>query len=190
METQTQDTHPQDPIDRFALHIEGMRRMSVPRGLARIVHILLVEFFVFLLCWAADIAERRRNGTLPEVAPVAAREPRAWPADLRPRESGWVEQRGAEAALGGATMQGQFEQPEINEPVVEMLAALPPRDRAGKPKVSSEPAPARPRHVDDGGGARWRGPGIVWITDVGVLRADSKKWVLAGVDTCVHFVAY
>jgi hypothetical protein len=186
MTTQAQDTHPQDPIERFALHVEGLRRMPVPRGLARIVHWLLVAFFAYILKVAADIVEQRRNGTLPEVAP----------ADLRPRESGWVEQRSAEVALGGRTTHAPIAQPEINEPAVEQPAALPPprQDRVQKSKISSGPAPARPRHVDDecsqrwGGWPRWRGPGMVGTAEVGALGVCSKKWALAGGDSCVYFV--
>jgi hypothetical protein len=191
MRTETQDTHPQDPIERFALHVEGLRRMRVPRGLAWIVHRLLVAFFTYLLRVAADIAEQRRNGTLPEMAPVSGpdHQPRAWRSELRPRESGWLEQRSHEAACGGS-VHGPFEQPEIKQPIVEQAAALPlpRRARVRKCKGKSGPAPARLRHVDDGGWARWRGPGIVWTAEVGSLGFDSKKWALAGGDSYVHFV--
>jgi len=195
MTTQAQDTHPQDPIDAYTLHIEEMRRRPVPSGLAGLVHMLFVEFFTFLFMWMAEIAERNRKGTLPEVAPVAAHEPRARPADLRPRESGWVQQRNRAAASGGTKMHGQFEQPKINQPAVEQPAALPPprQDRVQKSKISAGPAPARPRHVDDEcsqrcGWPRWRGPGMVWTAEAGFVGFDSKKWALAGADTCDSFV--
>ena len=186
METQLQDTHPQDPIERFALHVEGLRRMPVPRGVAGIVHRLFVEFFIGLWTALAIFAEQRRNGTLAKVVPVEAPVPgpsRAWPEGLKPRESGWVEQRSAEAALGGGAM---------HAPIAEAPAALPrpPQARVRKLKISSGPALARPRHEDDGCWARWRGPGIVWPADVGFLGFDSKKWALAGADTCVPFVTY
>ena len=181
MTTQAQDTHPQDPIDRFALHIEGMRRMPVPRGLARLVHMLLVEFFAFLLCWAADIVEQRRNGTLPTVAPVAAREPRARPEEPRPRErcSTVVAAAGMDSRLRGN------DGVAMNTPVAET-----PRARARTLNASSGPAPARAQRLDDGVWSQWRGSGSVWTAETGCLRFDSKKWALAGADTCVPFVTY
>src|SRR5271166_6080235 len=117
MTTQAQDTHPQDPIDRLTLRIEEMRGDSVVRGPARVLHNLFLEFFLAMIRLLASFAEMRRNGTLPVIAPVVATEqPRAWPADLRPRESGWLEYQYAE---------GAFEQPETNERVEALQARTP-----------------------------------------------------------------
>ena len=186
METQPQDTHPQDPIERFALHIEGLRRMPVPRGIARIVHWLLLEFFTYVLRVAAHFAEQRRNGTLPEVAPAAAREPRAWPADLRPRESGWVEQRGDQLALGGGNRSGHSG--AGGDPGCPMVGAVAGMDSRLRGNDGIEPAAQAPRHVNHGDWPQSRGPGMVWTTGAGLLRLDSKKWILAMGDSCVHFV--
>jgi len=104
MTTQTQDTHPQDPIDRFALYIEGLRRMPVPRGVAGVVHRMFLEFFIALWTMLARFAAQCRNGTLPEVVPAAVPgQSRAWPEELRPRESGWVQERSPDAAGGGTS---------------------------------------------------------------------------------------
>ena len=197
-------TDPQDPLDRFALGIEEMRSMPVPRGFARLLHNLIADIFTCLLRLFAALAERRRNGTLPDLAPAAAPDqPRAWPPDLRPRDSGWQEHRSPEAAAAGGTMHAQVEQPqtppEITEPtaeppcqapVVEQPTALPPPQRAHvrKLKDPSGPALAPPRHADDGRWPQWREPGLLWTTNAGFLRLDSQKPVLAAVDTCVHFV--
>ena len=193
MTTQTQDTHPQDPIDRFTLRIEGLRRMPVPRGVAGVVHLMFVEFFVALWTALARFAERCRNGTLAELAPVAARESRAWSAELRPRESGWVEQRGAEAGRGGGTSRAPLEQPEIKEPIVKTLvverpAAPPSRVRARQWKVSSGPAPARPQHVDDCCWPRRCGAGLLCATEAVSSKLFLEERALVGVDICVHFV--
>ena len=191
MTTQTQDTHPQDPIDRFALYIEGLRRMPVPRGLARIVHLLLVEFFTFLWAWAAEIAEQRRNGTLPEVVPAAAREPRAWPAELRPRESGWVEQRSPEAAGGdpGCSMvvavADMGSRPRGNDGVERgndgVARGNDESERLVRLEFERRAAVASPRQVN-------RGWGIFHRADVVFSGFDSRKWGLAGLDTCVYFI--
>jgi len=181
MATHTQDTHPQDPNDRFTLRIEELRSVPVPRGAAGLLHKMFLELFISLLKLLAAFAEQRRNGTLPEMAPASAPEqPRAWPADLRPRESGWVEHRYPEDAYGGGTMRGRVEQP----------AGMPSTRRARVRKCTEQsgPASARPRYEDDGRWSWWRGPGLVWIAQAGFLRVDSKKWALAGVDNCVHFV--
>jgi len=162
MTTQAQDTHPQDPIDAYTLHIEEMRRRPVPSGLAGLVHLLFVEFFTFLFRWMAEIAERNRKGTLPEVAPVAAREPRAWPDELSPRESGWLERRGVETAWSGATMHGPLEQPEA------------PR----RQQVVEQPKANVKRRT---GGCVFRPCG--WHS-----RSDLKKWVLGDADKCADIV--
>jgi hypothetical protein len=197
MTTQAQDTHPQDPIDRFALHLEGLRRMPVPRGIARIVHWLLLEFFAYVLRVAAEIVEQRRNGTLPEPVPAASREARAWPVGLSPRESGWVQEPGAEAARGGGMSHARSEQPEIIEPIAEAPSRTQAVERSGF------------RRITDAGNARAnaeRGMGkrsathrfraeietpVMGGASLTILRGsalDSKKWASAGGDTCAHFV--
>jgi len=138
---------------------------------------LFVEFFIGLWTALAGFAEHRRNGTLAEVVPVEARETRAWPAELRPRDSGWVEHRGVEDASGGATMREQVQQLKMPREIIEPIAESP----AG-------PAFARPLYVHDGCWPRSCGPGVVWTTDIGLLRLDSKKSALAVGDTCVQFV--
>jgi hypothetical protein len=191
MITHTQDTHTQDPIDRFTLRIEEMRRDSHARGPARLVQNLVLGFFMSFMRLLADFAERRRNGTLPEVVPAAApAQARAWPADLRPRESGWVE-RDLWDPWGNSTTNGPVEQPETIEPIAEVPGEMPPprRARVRILKESSEPASARAQHVDDGCWPPWRKPGLVWTTEAGLWRLFSKKRVFAGVDTCARFVA-
>jgi len=201
METQPQDTHPQDPIERFALHIEGLRRMPVPRGIARIVHWLLLEFFTYVLRVAAHFAEQRRNGTLPEVVPVAVPgQSRAWPEELRPRESGWMEQRRPEATWEGGTIHSSHSGASGSPgcPTVIAAAGMVSRLRGNDgvmgleqqeiiaPVVERSGAPSR--HVDDGGWPRWHGPGMVWTMAVGFWGFDSKKWGFAPGASCVHFV--
>ena len=121
MTTPAQDTHPQHPVDPFTLHMEEIRRMPVPRGVAGIVHMFFVEFFTVLARVLARRAEERRNGTLPEPAspecapeqPSCPRPSYSRPAELRPRENGWAEQRHAEATLGGGTSRAPREPTEI-----------------------------------------------------------------------------
>jgi len=179
MITQTQDTHPQDPIDRFTLRIEGLRRMPVPRGVAGVVHLMFVEFFVALWTALARFAEQRRNGTLAVPAPVVAPDQsRTWPAEPRPRESGGVEQRSAEAPRDCGTSRAPLEQPEIKQPIAAREV----------PGVEPPAVLARPQHVDDGCWPRWRGAGLRWTGTARFLRLDSNKSGLAGGVTCAHFV--
>jgi hypothetical protein len=199
METHTQDTHPQDPIDRFTLRIEEMRSMRGVYGPARLLHKLFLDFFMSMFRVLASLAEQRRNGTLPETAPTGdPDEPRAWPP-LRARESGWAEYRSLEDPWGDSTTQAPATQPEvtpeINGPIAAVQAGAPaalplPRSaRVRKCKKESGPAPARPRHADEGAWPLWRGAGLLWITDAGLLRFFSKKAVLGGADKCVRFVS-
>jgi hypothetical protein len=198
-------TNSQDPADRFPLLTEEVRRVRDARhGLARPLVLLICELFLCMLRTFARLAEQVRNGTLPVAAPAGAPDqPRAWPADLRPRESGWLEHRNPKDAprdaprdaSGGGTMHGPFERPEmaseLNEPVAEVPCEiapcempgveqpaglpLPRRARVRKLKVSSGPASARARHVDDGCWPRWRKAGLLWTTEAGFLRFDSEK---------------
>jgi hypothetical protein len=179
MTTQAQDTHTQDPIERFTLRMEELRRNCVVRGPLRLLHNLFLHFFIKdffagMFRLLADLAEKRRNGTLPDIAPVACvpEEARAWPDDLRPRERGGVEKRSLADPWGERTVHEQVEQPETVEPIAEV-----PQVRVRHVKKS----PARPQHVD--GGAV-----VLWTVDDGLLRLDSKKWVLAGLDSCGQFV--
>jgi len=200
METQPQDTHPQDPIDRIALRIEEMRRDSVARGPMRVLHKLFLDFFMGMMRLLASLAEQRRNGTLPEWAPAPmAEQPRAWPADLRPRESGWVEHRYPREACGGRAVYERFEQPEVAKAIAEApgekpgieqpTGASPPRQsRVGKLKADCEPVAVRSRPAHDGYWPRLRGPALVSTGNAGFLRVDSKKWVLPRSDNCVQFV--
>ena len=71
-----------------------------------------------------------------------------------------------EAALGEVTLGEVL--------AVEQTAALPP--------------PARPQLVADRGWPQWRGAEVLWTAKVGFLGVDSKKWGLAPMNTCVHFV--
>ena len=151
---------------------------------------MFVELFVCLWTMLANFAEQRRNGTLPEVVPAAApaQQSRARTEELRPRERGRVEQRSTEAASGGGAMHGPLEQPEINEPIGEQPTVPQRRSRVRKLKVSSGPAPARPRHVGDGRWLLWRSSGIVWTAQAAAVGFNSKKWVFAGEDSCGQFV--
>ncbi len=196
------DTSAQNSIDRFTLRIEEMRDMPGVRGPMRLLHNLFVDIFLNLLRLLASFAERRRNGTLAEMAPARAPEqPRAWPADLRPRESGWLEQRCPEGGWDGRTMRGSFERPEMQEPIVEapcktpvieQPAALPLPRRVHVRKLQELSGPVRgcAQHVDDGGWPRLRRPGLSLPMAAGFVRVDSKKWVFGNVGKCVHFVTY
>jgi len=169
-------TTTQDPIDPFTLRIEELRRIPRAHGPAGLLHDLFLDLFVRLLRLLASLCEQVRTGTLPDTAPAGAPGPsRVRSPDPRPRPS-------------GSTMHGRFEQPEIKEqiaeppcrtPAVEQPAGLPlpPRARVRRAKNKSGPAPARPRHVDDGCWPRWCGPGLLWTAEAGFLRFDSKKWV-------------
>ena len=174
----------QDPADPFTPRIEELlRERDAAHGIGRPVVVLLCDLFIYLMRMMAAIAERGRNGELPATAP--------------------------EAALDGGTMHGLFEQPEMPAEIIEPIAEppremppcevpgieqpaglpLPRRARVRKLKVSSGQAPARPQHVDHGGWPQWRGAGVLWTTEVGFLRFDSKKRVLTDVDMRVHFVS-
>jgi hypothetical protein len=174
-DTHPQDTHPQGPIDRFTLRIEEMRRdvgARGTRGPGGLVQKLVLEFFVSMFRLLAALAERHRNGTLPELAPPSAPEqPRPWPAELRPRESGWAESRNLWDPWGDST------QPEMAEPSVEQPAALPlpRRARARKSGKESGLGSARSKREDDGCWALWHGPGLVLSADAGFLRLFSKN---------------
>src|SRR5271167_838501 len=137
METQTQDTHPQDPIDRLTLCIEELRSMPGVRGQMWLLHLLFLDFFMSMFKMLASLAEMRRNGTLPAVAPAAApEEPRAWPADLRPRESGWLEHRDLHDPWG---------EPEVTAPIAEAQCEMAPREEPGVEQPAGLPPKARVR---------------------------------------------
>jgi hypothetical protein len=196
MTTQAQDTHTQDPIERFTLRLEEIRRDSVVRGPMRLVHNLFLDFFMGFFRLLASLAEQRRNGTLPEWVPAAAAEPRAWPADLRPRESGWAEDRGLYDPWGDSAVHARCERAETNaEPSCEMPGveqpAGPPRRRGRARKCGKESGLAlvRPRHAGDCAWPLWRGPGLLWREVAGFLRFDSKKPVLGGGQICVEIVS-
>src|SRR5271165_1670247 len=141
MTTQAQDTHTQDPIERFTLRMEELRRDSVVRGPMRLLHNLFLDFFMSMFRLLASLAEQRRNGTLPEWAPPAAAEQsRAWPAELRPRESGWVEHRYPRDASGGGEMHAPLERPEMPSEPTEAPRVGTPRVRVRR--VKNLPAPA------------------------------------------------
>jgi hypothetical protein len=211
METQTQDTHPQDPIDRFALRLEEMRRDSEARGLARLVQNLILDFFLAMMKLLAGLAEQRRNGTLPAVPEpaVAAEGPaRAWPADLRPRESGWAESRDLYDPWGDSPARGQAERPEAIEPTealhvgapgeispnepprVEQPVGLPlPRAaRVRSAKDRCEPVQARSQHVDRDWWPVSCGRGLLWTADAGFPKAFSQKWFERPRGSCVFIV--
>ena len=174
MATQTRDTHTQDLIKRFALRMAGMRQDSVMRGPMRLLQFLILrlffkDFFAGMSKLLADLAEQRRNGTLPEMAPaVEPEEARAW-SELRQRKSGWAGYRKPEEACGGSAV------PEIAEPIDEVPAAA-PRVRVRTVTNTS----AWPKHVDGGAGIPWTG-------GVGYL-GFSKNPVLAAGQNCGHLV--
>src|SRR5271163_4507703 len=195
MTNQTQDTQTQDPIDRFTLRIEEMRRDSVVRGPMKALQNLFLDFFVNLFRVLANLAEQRRNGTLPALPPpVEPDEARAWPP-LRQRESGWAEYRSLYDPWGDSSVPAPVEQPAMLEPIEPLqagaLAARPlrPRVRVRTSRKKSEPALARSKREGGGCWALWRGPRLVLAADVGFLRLDLKKWVFGGLVKCVHFVA-
>jgi hypothetical protein len=162
---------------------------------------LLRALVIRILSSLADIVERGRVARLAATAPAAA-------PDTPPQQVGRPEHRVTEAACGGGMTHGPREQPEMTGPIAEAPQParglpppcpmpeveppaglpLPPRARVRKLKESSGPAPALPRHVDDGCWPRWRGPGLLWTAEAGFLRLDSKKWVSGGGDKCAHFV--
>jgi hypothetical protein len=166
----------QDPIDRFAIRIEAMRQDSAVRGPMRLVQKLMLDFFMAMLKLLTGLAEQRRNGTLPVVAPVPEpEEPRAWPDDLRPRESGWAERRDLYDPWGDSRVHGQVEPPEMVAPICEVPCEMPPCEI---PRVEQPP---RPYYADGGAG-------MLCTAEAGFLRLFLKKRVLAGLDFCVHFV--
>jgi len=195
-------TQTQDPIDPYTLHIEKLRRLPRPRGLVGLVHDMFLEFFVRLLTLLATIANQRPTGTLPDPAPApqpaASPRPTA-PPDLprlpppNPRSwpSGRPQHRRPEAASGGTMHAPPEPPPEIKQPIAEppqVDRIVPPPCPMQGVELPAAPPPARPQHMDDGCRPRWRGPGILWTREAGFLRLDSKKWVCAGGDWCVHFI--
>jgi len=213
MTTHTQDTHPQDPIDRFTLRIEELRRDSVLRGPMRLLHNLFLDFFISMFRQLAGLAEQRRNGTLPEMAQASVRElPSAWPP-LRQRESRWAEYRKLYDPWSDSTTHEQIEQPEMAAPVEALQAGAPcemqvieqpitpspRRARVRKLKVAAHSGDATYEHIETS--SMWlvasaegafpppsRGLKAFRPTIAGFLRPDSKKWALGGLDKCVHFV--
>jgi len=160
----------QDLIDPFTPQIEELlRERDAALAAARPIAVLLCDLFLYLMRLMAAIFERKRAGELAAMAPA-----------------------------------GAADQPEINEPVAEAVREMPPfevrgveqptalplprRARGRKLKVSSVQAPARRRHVDHGVWPLWRRVGVFWTAEVGFLGVDSKKWVLAGGDSCVYVV--
>ena len=176
----------QDLIDPFTPRIEELlRERDAAHGIARPVTVLLCDLFIYLMRLMAGIAERARNGALADAAPVSAPdEPSALPTPVEPREIGLPEQRSVEAAIGGGTTHGAFEQPEMPPEIEETTAEAPPCEVPGVEQAAA----LLPRHVDNGCWPEWRGAGVPWTADAGVFRFDLKKWVLAGADTCVDFV--
>jgi len=205
------------PNDRFTPRIEEMRNPPGVHGPARLVHNVIVDFFIVVFRLLAGLAERHRNGTLPVMAPPSPPDqPRPWPAELRPRESGWRESRDLYDPWGDSTKDGQFEQPEVKEPTealqvgapcemppcektpcekpgVEPPAGLPvpPKARVRKLKVAEPSADARCHDMD--ASSVWHvaladDAALFRSTIVGFLRIFSKTWVLGGGDQCVENV--
>jgi hypothetical protein len=183
----------QDPIDRFTLQIEELRRMPGLRGPARLLHNLFLDLFLSLIRLLASLVEQARNGTLPDTAPArqagaqgstsprpsgTPASPRAWPSDPWPSQSRCLEHRAREAACGGSTMHEPFEQPEMQEPIAEPPCRMP---------VVELPA-ALPQYADTGTTPPCRGAQILLTTDARFLRLFSKKWVLPEGNYCDLFV--
>jgi hypothetical protein len=220
MTTQAQDTHTQDPIERFTLRMEEIRQDSVLRGPMRLLHDMILALFTGMFRVFAKLAEMRRNGTLPEwTPPAAAEQPRAWPAELRPRESGWLDRRdlwdpwsdstrdasgdSTQDASGDSTAQEPIEQPTPVRPASR--GGLDHRVTPGEDdkkcvvvaQIDETPTvdawgiehPLRRQPVKIGYWPLWRGPGVLWTTDSGFFRLDSQKWVFRGLDNRVHFVS-
>jgi hypothetical protein len=171
----------QDPISRFTSRIEELRHVPGLHGLALLVHNLMFDVFMSMIRLFAALAERARNRTLPDTTPAphagasprptaAPDQPRVRPPGLRPRRR--------------HTMHALSEQPD--EPPARLPP--PPRARVRAAKNKSTPAPARPRHVDDGRSRQPRGPALLWTAGAGFLRFDSKKSVSGAGDSCVYFV--
>ena len=168
----------QDLTCPFTLRIEEMRRLPRPRGPRGLVFELIRQLMIALLQLVLSVVEQRRAREL-----------------------------AAAAACGGA-VDGMSEQPELPAEITEPIAEAPQVDRsartpgvepAGGPKPArrarvrrlqdpSGPVPARALHVDDRAWPRSRGAGLLWTAGAGFLRVDSEKSVLAGWDSCVHFV--
>jgi hypothetical protein len=135
----------QDPIDRFTLLMEEFRRERGVHGPAGPLRCLFWGLFIGMMRLLASRAEPVRNGTLADTAPAAAPDQsRAWPPDLRQRQSGWLEHRSPEAAWGGGTMHGPFEQPEMLPEMNEPIAA-PPCEMPVVEQPTGLPLPRRPR---------------------------------------------
>jgi hypothetical protein len=66
-------TNSQDPDDRFALHLEGVRRigetLGAMPGIAGKIHTALMHLFIALINLLASIARDRRAGTFSNAAP-------------------------------------------------------------------------------------------------------------------------
>jgi len=195
-------TQTQDPIDTYTLRIEMLRRLPRPRGLAGLVHDMFLNFFVRLLTLLATIANQRPTGTLPDPAPApqpAASprptappdQPRLPPPDPRPHQTGWPQHRRPKAASAAGTMHAPSEPPEPPPEITQPIAEAPPVDRSVPPPCRMpgvEPPAAPPPPMDNCCRPRWRGPRILCTTEAGFLRLDSKKWVSAIGNYCVHFV--
>jgi hypothetical protein len=188
----------QDPIEAFRLRIAEYRlvpREAGPSGLfAWLIRALILRMFSNL----ADVLEQVRADVRAAAARAAAAPP---DAPDQPRQSNRPEHRIPEAACGAGVTHEPCEPPEMAEPIAEvpqvgrglpppcpMPAVELPRARVRSARNKSAPAPARPRHVDDGCWPQWRGPGILSTAEAGFLRFDSKKLVGTGGGTCAHFV--
>ena len=166
METQSQDTHTQDPIDPFTLHIQEMRRRPVPRGFAGLVHNLFVELFTCLFMWMAEIAQRNRDAALPTVSPGTV---------------------APDAAPSGGALHGQIGQALA---IAEQPSALPPprRTRVRPGKTNSRTVSARRQRVGHGSRPQWDGAKVFWNPEGGFLRFVSKNGVKGAILRCDHFV--
>jgi hypothetical protein len=169
-----------------------LRRNSPAHGPARLVHNLICDLFMRLLWLLVSHAEQVGTDRLPDPAPAPQG---AHHRDPRPWQSGRPEHRPPEAASGAGTLHALFEPPEIPPKIKQPIAEAPQLDRIVRPpcrmprvELPAAPPPARPRHMDHGCWPRWRGPGVLWTTQAGFLRLDSKKRVCAGGHYCAHFV--
>jgi hypothetical protein len=173
----------QDPIDRFTLRIEELRRMPGLRGPARLLHNLFLDLFLSLIRLLASLAEQARAGSLPDTATAsqagesprparASASPRVWPSDLRPSQSGSLEHR--------ATMQEPITEPPCRMPEVEPPTGQPRPARVRTANAPSKLAPARPRHEATGPSPPM--PGRRDILDQGrrLFEAFFKEMGLSG----------
>ena len=139
----------QDPIDRFTLRIEELRRVPTGHGPARLVHNLILDIFMSMLRLFASLAEQVRTGTLPTgtlptgtlptgtlptgTLPDTAPAPRGGgsprhggaPDSPRVRPPELLARQIPEAASNGRTTHGLFEQPEMPPEIKQPIAEAP-----------------------------------------------------------------